>query len=119
MSEFTLEKAYEAWAGPVEAYLREPTSEELAAITPELSDDERENMSVGDLQDLQMKLWKERQVRNFVGLLRKEAAFARRNEHHVLNGIFGKEFYGTLSQDAKDKLHARFAELNEAVKAEF
>lgn len=119
MSEFTLEKAYEAWSGPVEAYLREPTIEELAALTPELSDEEISNMNVGELQDLQRKLWKERQVRNLVGLLRKEAAFARRNEHHVLNGIFGKEVLEHLSVEAKEKLHARFKELNEAVKADF
>jgi len=119
MSEFTLEKANEAWAGPVEAYLRDPTPEDLAAITPELSDEERAAMSVGDLQDMQMKIWKSNQVRNMVGLLRKEAAFARRNEHHVLNGIFGKEFFNTLTDAQKDGLKARFAELNEAVKAEF
>lgn len=119
MSEFTLEKANEAWAGPVEAYLRDPTPEDLAAITPEIPEEDRANMTVGDLEDLQMKIWKQRQVRNVVGLLRKEAAFARRNEHHVLNGIFGKEVFEHLSQEAKDKLHARFAELNEAVKAEF
>jgi hypothetical protein len=119
MSEFTLEKANAAWEAPVTAYLRDPSPEELAALTPELSDEERANMSVGDLQDMQMSLWKKQQVRNVVGLLRKEAAFARRNEHHVLNGIFGKEFYNSLTQEQKDALKARFNELNEAVKAEF
>lgn len=119
MSEFTLEKANEAWAGPVSAYLRDPSPEDLAAVTPELSDEERANMSVGDLQDLQMKIWKENQVRNVVGLLRKEAAFARRNEHHQLAKIFGKDVMDMLTQEQKDALHARFAELNEAVKAEF
>jgi hypothetical protein len=76
-------------------------------------------MTVGQLEDKTKELWKQRQVRNVVGLMRKEAAFARRNEHHVLNGIFGKEVFEHLSDEAKEKLHARFAELNEAVKAEF
>lgn len=119
MSDFTIEKAYEAWAGPVQAYLRDPSPEDLAALTTELSEEQRANMSVGDLQDMQMDLWKQQQVRNVVGLLRKEAAFARRNEHHVLNGILGKEFYNSLTDAQKDGLKARFGELNEAVKAEF
>lgn len=119
MSDFTLEKAYAAWEGPVTAYLREPTDKDLAAITPEIPAEDRDKMTVGQLQDLQKKLWKEHQLRNIIGLLRKEAAFARRNEHHILNGIFGKEFYNSLSQEQKDALKARFTELNEAVKAEF
>lgn len=119
MSEFTLEKANEAWAGPVSEYLRDPTSAELAALTPEIPEEDRGNMTVGQLEDKTKELWKQRQVRNVVGLLRKEAAFARRNEHHVLNGIFGKEFYESLTDAQKDALKARFTELNEAVKAEF
>lgn len=119
MSDFTLEKAYEAWAGPVNAYLRDPSPEDLAALTPEIPEEDRANMTVADLQDMQMKLWKEKQARDIIGLLRKEAAFARRNEHHQLAQIIGKEQYAALSQETKDKIKARFAELNEAVKAKF
>lgn len=119
MSEFTLEKAYEAWGDPISAYLRDPSPEELTAITPEIPEEDRANMTVGQLEDKTKEIWKQRQVRNIVGLMRKEAAFARRNEHHVLNGIFGKEFYESLTDQQKDALKARFAELNEAVKAEF
>lgn len=119
MSQFTLEKAYEAWGDPINAYLRDPSPEELAALTPEIPEEDRANMTVGQLEDKTKEIWKQRQVRNIVGLMRKEAAFARRNEHHVLNGIFGREVFDTISPAAKDKLHARFAELNEAVKAEF
>lgn len=119
MSDFTLEKAYEAWAGPVNAYLRDPSPEDLAALTPEIPEEDRATMTVGQLEEKTKALWKEKQARDIIGLLRKEAAFARRNEHHVLNGIFGKEVYELLSNEAKAKLHARFNELNKAVKAEF
>lgn len=119
MSEFTLEKAYEAWAGPVNAYLREPTPEDLAALTPEIPEEDRAIMTVGQLEDMQMDLWKQKQARDLIGLIRKEAAFARRNEHHQLAAIIGKEQYAALTDETKEKIKARFAELNQAVKAEF
>lgn len=115
----TLREAYEAWDGPVEHYLREPTDAELANLMPVDHPIDLEKMTVGEVQDFQKNLWHAKQKRDLIGMLRKETAFARRNEHHVLNGIFGKEFYNSLNQEQKDALKARFAELNEAVKAEF
>lgn len=119
MSDFSIEKAYEAWSGPVNAYLRDPSPEDLAALTPEIPEEDRAIMTVGQLEEMQLKLWKEKQARDIIGLLRKEAAFARRNEHHQLAAIIGKEQYEAMSQETKDGIKARFAELNEAVKAEF
>jgi len=119
MSLLTLREAYKAWSPALDHYMREPTDAEIAALMPVDHPLPLDKMTVGEMQDFQKNLWQAKQKRDIVGMLRKEVAFARRNEHHVLNGIFGKEVYELLSQEAKDALHARFAELNEALKGKF
>lgn len=112
----TAEDAYKAWAETVGSLVREPTAAEIAAFMPEEHPLPLEKMTVGDYLDFKNNLWKAEQVRQIVNLLIRETAFARRNEHHQLARIFGKEVYEALPETVKEAIKARFAELSEAVK---
>lgn len=115
----TLEQANTAWGDILAEYLREPTEDEIAKLMPPEYKLPIAEWTVGDYLDFKKELWLHHQQRNLIGLLRKETAFARRNEHHQLAKIFGKDIMNSLTEDQKKALHARFDELNEAVKGKF
>lgn len=119
MSDFTLREAYKAWGDIINSYLREPTDEELAQLMPVDHPIDLEKMTVGEIQEFQANLWKAKQVRNIVGLLRKETAYARRNEHHQISNLFTKDEIAAISPETMRRIKERFASLNEAVRAEF
>ena len=114
-----LREAYKAWGDVVDHYLREPTTEEITKLMPVDHALPLELMTVGDYLNFKANLWQATQKRNIIGLIRKEVAFARRNEHHQIAGLFAKGEYEALSDETKAKIKARFDELNEAVKGKF
>lgn len=115
----TLQEAYKAWGDTLNHYLREPTDDELAALMPADHPIDVEKMTVGEVQDLQANLWKASQIRHIIGLLRKEVAYARRNEQHVISRLFTKAELDALSPQTISRLKERFDELNEVVKGSF
>lgn len=119
MSELTLKDSYSAWGDLVNEYLREPTDEEIAALMPVDHPLPLEKMTVGDYLDFKKNLWQAKQARNIIGLLRKETAYARRNEHHQMSKLFTNEELASISPATKAALKRRFDELNEVIKGKF
>lgn len=115
----TLREAYAAWGEIIPHYLREPTDEDIAKLMPVDHPLPLEKMTVGDYLDFKQNLWLAKQVREIIGLLRKETAYARRNEHHQMSKLLTSDELANLSPSTKAALKRRFAELNETVKGEF
>lgn len=115
----TLRDAYKAWGDWVNHILRKPTDAEIAALMPVDHPIPVDQMTVGEVLDFQENLWKAKQVREVIGVIRKEVAYARRNEHHQITSLFTKEEIAAISPETMAKLKARFGELNETVKGNF
>lgn len=108
--------AHKAWGKWLEVTLREPTDEEITKLMPVDHQIPVDKMTVGDYIDFKKNIWRAKQTSEIIGLLMKEVAYARRNEHHKLAEIFGKEAYEALPDEVKAGLKKRFSELNEEVK---
>lgn len=119
MAEMTLREAYKAWGDTINHYLREPTDEEIAALMPADHPLPLDKMTVGDYLDFKKNLWQAKQAREIIGLLRKETAYARRNEHHQLSKMFTAEELASFSPATVSALKKRFGELNEVIKGKF
>lgn len=115
----TLREAYAAWGEVINHYLREPTDEEIDKLMPLDHPLPLDEMTVGDYLDFKKTLWQSKQVREIIGLLRKETAYARRNEHHQTSKLFTNAELASISPATKAALKRRFAELNETIKGSF
>lgn len=114
----TTREAHQAWGDIINDVLREPTDAEIAKLMPADHPLPLDKMTVGDYLDFKKNVWKAAQVSQIIYLLKKETAYARRNEHHQLGKIFGKEVWDGLPQSVKDAVKVRFDELNAEVKGE-
>lgn len=119
MPALTLREAYQAWGDIIDSYLREATDDDIAKLMPVDHPIDIEKMTVGEYLDFKKNLWRSSQARNIIGLLRKETAYARRNEHHQITKLFTADEIKNLSPETVKRLKERFAELNETVKGKF
>lgn len=112
----TIKEGNQAWGAYIDSILHEPTESELAQFIPEISDEDRDKVTIEQLNEMTLQRYQEQQKADLIWLLIKETAYARRNEQHVMAKLFGKEDVEKLSPETVIKLKERFAELNAVVK---